>query len=318
MNEFDFIRTYLAVAEQDRSVLLGIGDDAAIIRPHADRDLCISSDMLLAGRHFFANDAPRDMAHKILAVNLSDMAAMGAAPKWVLLSAALPELDKKWLDEFCSRFFAVCREYGVSLIGGDTTKGGLAFNITIIGDVPKGKGLRRGNARVGDDIWLSGQVGVAAAGLQHQLGKTVLPPALAADCRQALLRPIPRVALGQALLDIAHAAQDVSDGLVQDLEHILQASSLGGEIWLERLPVLPGLEEHLTQEMWRQCVLAGGDDYELLFTAAPERRSEIERAAEKSNTPVSRIGRITDTAGLSVLEHGQNVPLAVRGFDHFS
>ena len=318
MNEFDFIRTYLASAERDRSVLLGIGDDAAIVRPDTDRDLCISSDMLLAERHFFANDAPQDVAHKILAVNLSDMAAMGAVPRWVLLSAALPELDGKWLDAFCRRFFAVCREYGVSLIGGDTTKGGLAFNVTIIGDVPKGKGLRRSGARAGDDIWLSGRVGSAAAGLQHILGNATLPSALADDCRQALLRPIPRVRLGQALLDTAHAAQDVSDGLAQDLEHILQASSLAAEIRLERLPVLPGLAEHLTRQMWRQCVLAGGDDYELLFTAAPEQRGAVERAAADTDTPVSRIGKTSEGRGLTILDDEHPVPLVVSGFDHFA
>ena len=181
-----------------------------------------------------------------------------------------------------------------------------------------GKGLRRSGARAGDDIWLSGRVGSAAAGLQHILGNAALPPVLEDDCRQALLRPIPRVRLGQALLDTAHAAQDVSDGLAQDLGHILQASSLAAEIRLERLPVLPGLAEHLTRQMWRQCVLAGGDDYELLFTAAPEQRGAIERAAADADTPVSRIGKTSEGRGLTILDDGHPVPLAVSGFDHFA
>ena len=220
MNEFNFIEQYLIKNQGDSSVLLGIGDDAAIVRPRPDWDLCISSDMLLAGRHFFVDTKPEDLAHKVLSVNLSDMAAMGAVPKWVLLSVALPVLDKDWLKSFCNRFYALCDEYGVSLIGGDTTKGDWIFNITIFGEVPKGRGLLRCAARKGDDVWVSGRLGSAAAALQHLLGNFILPQVVFQQCEQALLRPIPRVGLGQSLLAEAHAAQDISDGLIQDLGHI--------------------------------------------------------------------------------------------------
>lgn len=319
MNEFDFIKTYLANAPKDKAVLLGIGDDAAVVRPNLGRDLCVSSDMLLSGRHFFADTAPQDVAHKVLAVNLSDMAAMGARPRWVLLSAALPELDATWLRLFCDSFFALCAEYGVSLIGGDTTKGHSVFNVMIIGDVPQGLGLRRSGARVGDDVWVSGHIGSAAAALQHMLGKAVLPEPAAEHCRRALLRPVPRVALGQALLTLANAAQDISDGLIQDLTHILDASDVGAEIEENGLPVLPALRECLPEAVRRQCMLAGGDDYELLFTASSARRAEVEQAARQCQTEVCRIGRITAQHGLRVRDAaGRPIHLARGGYDHFA
>ena len=241
MTEFDFIRRYLQRQQPDRDVVLGIGDDAAIVRPCAGMDWCFSSDMLLAGRHFFADVAPADLAHKVLAVNLSDMAAMGAAPRWVLLSAALPQLDEAWLQAFCDSLFALAAQFGVTLIGGDTTRGDYVFSVTIAGELPQGMALRRDAAQPGDDIWVSGQLGLAAAALNRHWQTVQLPQEVFAQCERARLRPQPRVALGRALLPFAHAAQDVSDGLGQDIGHILKASGVGAELWVDALPSLPDL-----------------------------------------------------------------------------
>lgn len=319
MKEFDFIRHYLHT-QADGNIILGIGDDAAIIRPKMGWDLCASSDMLVADRHFFADVAPSDLAYKSLAVNLSDMAAMGATPRWVMLSVALPELNETWLNEFCASWFQTCQDFQVSLIGGDTTKGkDIILNVNIWGEVPQGLGLRRSAAQVGDDIWVSGQIGLAAAALKHHLQEICLPPALYAVCNQALLRPQPRVALGQGLLHIAHAAQDISDGLLQDLDHILCASQKGAVLQLEHIPTLPELKQHLNKQQWQECVLAGGDDYELLFTASPKQRTIIEQIAQQTQTPVNRIGSIVPQAdGIRIMQkdHTEYRPNK-KGFDHF-
>ena len=323
MTEFEFIRCYLSKQHHDGDVVLGIGDDAAIVRPRAGYDLHFSSDMLLAGRHFFEDMRPEDLAHKILGVNISDMAAMGATPRWVLLSAALPQLDEAWLEAFSGSLFRVLSHYNIGLIGGDTTKGPLVFNVTIIGETPCGMALRRDAAQNGDDIWVSGALGSAAAALQHRLSALLLPPAALAACEPALLRPTPRVALGQQLLRVAHAAQDVSDGLAQDLDHILKASAKGAVLYADEVPVLPELAGllrlgSLSRRQFYDCVLAGGDDYELVFTAAPQARAEVERAAAVSGTPVRRIGQINDSGNLNIVDAGGNaLALAAKGFDHF-
>ena len=316
MNEFDFIAQYLKQQHHDADVVLGIGDDAAIVRPRMGFDWCMSSDMLLAGRHFFADVDAADLAYKALAVNLSDMAAMGAIPRWVLLSVALPSLQSEWLRAFCDTLFAVCADYGLTLIGGDTTKGKLAINVTIMGELPQGQALRRDAAQVGDDVWVSGQLGLAAAALQHLQGKCVLPAHCFTVCEQALLRPTPRVALGQALLPFAHAAQDVSDGLAQDLGHIAQASAVGAVIEADKLPTLPALRACLPQ--WAELALTGGDDYELVFTAAPQQRANIVAIGQKLNVPVQCIGSITQQTGVRILDK-QGLPLSLTqlGFDHF-
>ncbi|MDO5685777.1 MAG: thiamine-phosphate kinase [Neisseria sp.] len=317
MNEFDFIRRYLTRhAAPDAELVLGVGDDAAILRPQAGYDWHISSDMLLAGRHFFADVAPQDLAHKVLAVNLSDMAAMGAQPRYALLSAALPNLDETWLDAFCSAFFALADQYGVRLIGGDTTRGDLTFNITIIGQTPHGQALRRDAAQVGDDVWVSGSLGLAAAALAQHLGEIRLPEPLFNVCEARRLRPEPRVALAQALLGIAHAAQDISDGLLQDAAHIARASACGMDIFAEKIPSPPELRTFAAYNDW---VLAGGDDYELLFTAAPAAAEQVLNAARACNTAVTRIGRVTEgTACRAWHADGTEIILTRQGFDHFA
>ncbi|MCF7529790.1 thiamine-phosphate kinase [Neisseria lisongii] len=319
MTEFDFIRRYLK-QQNDADVVLGIGDDAAIVRPRSGFDLCFSSDMLLKNVHFFADVSPEDLAWKVLAVNISDMAAMGAVPRWALLSAGLPELEADWLQRFCDSLFALAQRFGVTLIGGDTTRGDLVFNVTIAGELPQGQGLQRHAAQAGDDIWVSGRIGLAAAALQCRLKKCELPPAVFAVCEQALLRPFPRVALGQAVLPFARAALDISDGLAQDLGHILQASGVGATVWLDALPTLPELKTLLPEAQWQACVLAGGDDYELVFTAPAEQRRAILEVAQRSNTPVSRIGIITETGRLKIIRSADDdseIQLTNTGFDHF-
>lgn len=322
MGEFDFIRRYLQCQAEAPGVVLGIGDDAALLRPRAGFDWALSSDMLLAGRHFFADDDAADVAHKVLAVNLSDMAAMGAAPRWALLSAALPRLDEDWLGRFCTRLFALAAEYGVALIGGDTTRGDYVFNLTIAGELPAGQGLRRSGAQPGDDIWLSGRVGLAAAGLRQRQGCLKLPAATAAECVAALRRPCPRVALGQALLGVASAALDVSDGVLQDLGHVLRASGVGATVWAEAVPTLPALRT-LPPSVWQPLLLAGGDDYELLFTAPPARRAAVAAAGERLGIALSRIGAITaagvpaDAVVHCVDASGRSVILPRTGYDHF-
>lgn len=318
MTEFEFIRKFLSKQQSDRDVLLGIGDDAAIVRPRAGYDLCFSSDMLVSDRHFFADTAPQDLAHKILAVNVSDMASMGAVPRWVLLSAAFPFLDEEWLEQFCRSLFQQLEGYGITLIGGDTTRGPLVFNITIAGELPLGQGLTRSQAEEGDDIWVSGYIGMAAAALDGFLGKSVFPEQVWRACREKLLRPVPRVALGQALLPLAHAAQDVSDGLVQDLQHILTASDVGAELYADKIPVLPQLRACVDAETLAAWQLGGGDDYELLFTAPQAVSEQILEAAEQSRTPVCRIGRIDGSKRLKIMDcHGHEVQINKKGFDHF-
>ncbi len=319
MNEFDFIRHYLSRQQTDTEVVLGIGDDAAIVRPRSGYDLCFSSDMLLAGRHFFTDVAAGDLAHKVLAVNVSDMAAMGATPRWVLLSAALPYLDEAWLKDFCDTLFDQTRAYDITLIGGDTTRGDWVFNVTIIGELPQGAALCRSGAQPGDDIWVSGYLGAAAAGLASIQGKLSLPAEVDIACRTRLHRPQPRVGLGQHLLNVATSAMDVSDGLAQDLEHILQASAVGAHVEAALLPALPDLRRVLADERLFSLQLAGGDDYELLFTAPQQVREHVLAASRAAGVPVSRIGRITDNSGcLEVVDgNGDPVHLNHKGFDHF-
>lgn len=318
MKEFDFIRHYLQNKQTDNDVLLGIGDDAAIVRPREGFDLCFSSDMLLANRHFFPDVAPEDLACKILAVNLSDMAAMGAIPRWILLSVALPELNESWLRAFCDAFFRICQDNSITLIGGDTTQGEMVFNITIIGELPRGQSLRRSGAKIDDDIWVSGEIGTAAAALQHLLGKLKMPSEMVQNVLPALHCPIPRVALGQALLPIAHAAQDISDGIAQDLSHILQASNVGARIEFDKIPVYRALQSLMPSETFEQLVLTGGDDYELIFTASPQMREMIENAGLETGVCVHRIGKITASNTLEIIRaNGSLIHLTQQGYDHF-
>lgn len=320
--EFELIAKYFT--RPSPSAVLGVGDDCALIEPSAGMELAISTDMLIAGRHFMPSDGPGTIGHKAMAVNLSDLAAMGAAPRYALLSIALPEADEKFLKGFAGGFFALAQKHGVEIIGGDTTRSGLlTINVTVIGDVPAGQALRRDAAQAGDDIWVSGTLGDAAAALAHHQGGLRLEPDQAARCFPRLFVPTPRVELGLALRGIAHAAIDVSDGFAADLGHILERSGMGAEVAFEMLPRSDALAALGDNPVVQDCVLAGGDDYELVFTASPSQRDAIESIGRSLELRLTRVGTIepvsaeAGAARLRVLRHGKPLSLARSGFDHF-
>jgi len=315
-SEFELIRRFFA--RPARSAVLGVGDDCALVAPEPGNVLAVTTDMLLAGRHFFPDADPEKLGHKALAVNLSDLAAMGARPCWALLAIALPEADDAWLAAFARGFFALADRHGVELVGGDTNRGPLAIAITAIGQVPQAQALRREGARAGDDVWLSGATGEAALALAHLRGRARLEPRALEDCLARLHTPEPRVALGERLRGIASASIDVSDGLLADLGHIAESSAVGAEVSLELVPRAAALAACRDETLARACLLAGGDDYELAFTAPAGRRAELEALARELGLRLTRIGRIAaGNAGVRLLDAaGATVP-APAGWDHF-
>jgi thiamine-monophosphate kinase len=317
MSEFDLIRRYFT--RPAPGALLGVGDDAALLQENAGNVLAVSSDMLVSGTHFFPDADPFLLGHKTLAVNLSDMAAMGALPRWATLAIALPEADENWLSAFSAGFFALARQHGVELVGGDTTRGPLNLCVTIIGEVPAHRALRRSGAQAGDEIWVSGYMGDAALALAHLKGKIVLPDEDFAACAPALHQPQPRVALGLALRGIAHSAIDVSDGLLADLGHILEASQAGAEINFSALPVSAVLQKWREETgLFRQCVLSGGDDYELCFTAPAVRHAELLDKALRLDLRLSCIGKVVAGRGCIVRDATDNlINIEACGYDHF-
>lgn len=315
-SEFDLIARYFV--RPTPQAVLGPGDDCALLAPSPGMELAITTDMLVSGTHFLPQTDPHQLGWKTLAVNLSDLAAMGARPRWVLLAGSLPDADEAWIAAFADGLFACARRYGADLVGGDTTRGPLNLCLTALGEVPAGKALRRDGARVGDELWISGQPGLAALGLAQLQGRTTLPEALARRCIASLQRPLPRVELGLALREqqLAHAAIDVSDGLLADLGHIAERSNVDAEVFVTQLPRLPvGADP----EMARAAQLAGGDDYELVFSAAPGKRHELAELAARLDLPLWRIGRICAGTGAVHLldENGQKRPITQKGFDHF-
>ena len=342
-SEFALIDRYFK--RPTRHTVLGVGDDAALIAPTPGHELVISSDLLVEGTHFLANTDAEALGWKTLAVNVSDLAAMGAQPRWATLAIALPGFSDAaavhptsgvaqpagyaggeqcsaepllrpaptvdWIEAFARGFFDCADRHGIDLIGGDTTRGPRAFCVTILGEVSPGQALRRDGAKPGDSIWVSGRTGHAALGLAHLQARTILAEPRLTTCLAALHRPQPRVALGLALRGSASAAIDVSDGLLADLGHILQQSGVAARLHIPGLPPA-GLE--------RDCLLAGGDDYELVFTAAPAFDREIGALAGKLGLPLTRIGEIqSGSPGELVLcdDGGIDITPATRGYDHF-
>ena len=315
--EFSLIAKHFTRATP--GAVLGVGDDCALLAPTPGMQLAVSSDMLLEGRHFSPQDSPAGIGHKSLAVNLSDLAAMGATPRWATLAIALPEENDAWLTAFARGFFRMADQHGIELVGGDTTRGALTISITVMGDVPPGQALRRDGAQAGDDIWVSGMLGSAALALAYRQGRLFMEQIDAAKVLPALYLPTPRVALGVALRGIANSAIDISDGLLADLGHILERSGVGAQLEFGALPTLPVVHAYLHEAVARECVLSGGDDYELCFTAPANRRDAIQVAAAQANVSVSRIGRITAAPGLNVMAaNGQPLPYDKTGYDHFA
>lgn len=315
-SEFELIARYFTRATP--GAVLGIGDDCALLRPTPGCELAVSKDLLVEGRHFLAGTDAERLGHKCLAVNLSDLAAMGATPRWVMLGVALPAADEGWIAAFARGFFALADRHGVELVGGDTTRGPLVVSVTIFGEVPSGSALRRDGACIGDDVWVSGATGEAALALAHLQCRTQVAPALLPHCLDRLEQPLPRLELGVRLRGLAHSAIDVSDGLLADLGHILERSGVGAELELPRMPLAPALGACSDAQLARDCLLAGGDDYELVFTAPVARRAAIEALQVQPAIALSRIGRIVAGRQLHLLDaHGQDVAPARRGYDHF-
>jgi thiamine-monophosphate kinase len=323
LSEFDLIKQYFTRAKRADPLgrtVLGVGDDCALLAPTPGMQLAVSSDMLVEGRHFFAGADPFDLGHKCLAVNLSDLAAMGAAPLGFTLALALPAANPAWLDGFSRGLFALADLHACELVGGDTTKGPLNVCITIFGELAPGSALRRDAARPGDDIWISGSLGDARLALAGYLNEIALDPAGLALAARRMHAPTPRIALGRLLAEgrLAHAALDISDGLVGDLGHILAASKVGAVLDIDALPAGPVLARQ-SLELRRRFTAAGGDDYELCFTAPAANRDAILAAGEQSGTPVTRVGRIEAEPGLRLVDgDGTSLPLDLRGWDHFA
>ena len=315
-SEFYLIRRFFTRATP--GAVLGVGDDAALLHVQSGMELAVSTDMLVSGTHFFPDTDPFVLGYKALAVNLSDMAAMAAQPRWATLALSLPEVDEIWLKKFSAGLFALADRHHVELIGGDTTRGPLNLCVTIMGEVPHGAALRRSGAQVGDDVWVSGVLGDAALALAHIQGHMHLAAKDFAACTLALHQPIPRVALGLALRDVAHCAIDISDGLLADLGHILECSNVGAEIAFAALPASSAMQLYLEQPLGKHSVLAGGDDYELCFTVSVAHRSEVEKIAVNLGLLLTRIGTITAEKKCIVrAADGSVVNIEKSGYDHF-
>ena len=328
MGEFDLIARYFT--RRTRRAALGVGDDCALLQPAPGTQLAISSDMLVEGRHFFADVDPFALGHKALAVNLSDLAACGATPLAFTLALALPDLDEAWLAPFSRGLLALADAHSCELVGGDTTQGPLNICITVFGEVPvihgKSQALLRSGARAGDDIYVSGTLGDARLALDALRGALSLPADLLTQARARLEQPTPRVALGQALRGVASAALDISDGLLGDLGHILKASAVGATIdtsiaiQLIAANAYPAcLKGLISLKKQLECVLAGGDDYELAFTAPVSAREAVRLAARQAGTPVTRIGQIDAEPGLRLIDaQGLRLSGQFSSFDHFA
>lgn len=320
MGEFDLIARYFT--RPARRAVTGVGDDCALWQPQSGMQLAVSSDMLVEGRHFLSTVSAQRLGHKALAVNLSDLAACGARPLAFTLSLSLPRVDEAWLQGFSHGLFMLADAHGCELIGGDTTQGPLNICITVFGEIPPGDALLRGAAQAGDDIYVSGTVGDARLALEVFRGSLSLEAELFETARLRMEQPQPRVALGLALRGIANACIDISDGLVGDLGHIMKASGVGAVLttgWVADSAAISPALQSLPMSRRLDMALAGGDDYELLFTAAPDQAQAVQEAANDCDVPVTCIGRISAGQGLQVMDiHGVPISRRFVSFDHFS
>ena len=322
-SEFDIIRRYFTDQHSTRTdVSLGIGDDAALLKPPSDQSLVVSVDTLVSGVHFPDNTSPEAIGHKALAVNLSDMAAMGAEPGWFTLAITLPDEDENWLAQFSKGLFTLAREFNIQLVGGDTTRspqnGPLSITIQMMGFVPEGEALTRSGAIVGDSIYVTGSLGDAAAGLQVKQGNLNPLAPIAKRLLDKLEQPHPQVAAGLALRGLANAAIDVSDGLSADLGHVLTASGVGADIIINQLPLSDAFQSLMLTDGW-QLAASGGDDYELCFTVNKSNEKEQLKKFTSLECSCTKIGTISAQTGLRWFDKlGSEQMLSLTGYDHFS
>ena len=315
LGEFDLIAKYFT--RPVKRCTLGVGDDCALLAPAPGMQLAVSSDMLVEGRHFLSTVDPQRLGHKALAVNLSDLAACGAKPLAFTLALAMPRAEEAFLEGFSQGLLALADSFDCELIGGDTTQGPLNICITVFGEVPVGGALLRSGAQVGDDLYVSGTLGDARLALEAFRGTLDLPGAAFESVRHAMEQPQPRIALGLALRGLASSAIDVSDGLLGDLAHILRRSGVGATVEVDAVPRSAVLREQ-NLACQRECTLAGGDDYELVFSAAPQHATRVVEAARAAGVNVTRIGRIEAAAGLRLVDAaGHALANSFVSFDHF-
>ncbi len=317
--EFDLIRRYFRGRGPARGdIVQGIGDDCAVLAPPAGMELVVSTDTLIEGVHFPEGTHASDLGYKALAVNLSDLAAVGGYPAWFLLNLSLPRVNADWLAAFSEGLFSLATEQQVALVGGDTTRGTLMVTITVMGFVPKGETLMRAGAKPGDVVYVTGFVGQAALGLKQWYGQIDVPEEYRPEVMERFLRPRPRIAEGQALRGLASALIDVSDGLAADLGHILEESGVGARVWLERLPVSPAYDSVFPVLGW-DAALSGGDDYELCFTLPPGARHAFHGRLPHFNCGFAEIGVIESSPGLRLVAGDGSAYVPVQcGYDHFA
>lgn len=320
--EFDIIRQYFLSSQLNTSrsdVDLGIGDDAAVLKVPAKHQLVQSVDTLVSGIHFPAETSAGDIAYKALAVNLSDMAAMGAEPAWFTLALTLPEDNETWLEEFTVSLFELAKKFDLQLVGGDTTNGPLTISITMNGFVPEGMALKRSTAQTGDKVYVSGTIGDAALALAAWQGQCLLKDENVAYLDSRLNRPQPRVELGLILRDYASACIDVSDGLIADLEHLTESSQLGARIYFEKIPLSNEFESSITDEsLINPLVLSGGDDYELCFTIRLDKQTEFDKVITDKELDITCIGEIENQPGIRCYKNNHEIDIEESGYQHFT
>jgi len=319
MKEFELIKQFFTEqAVKRKDVLLGIGDDCAVVSSTENQNIVVTTDTLVAGVHFPLGTSPKAIGHKAVAVNLSDIAAMGAKPSWISLAITLPEVNDDWLSEFCSGVFELCEYYNVQLIGGDTTQGPLSITITAQGITPEGKYLSRSGAKSGDWLYVTGELGDAALALQHYKESVLTENDIIEQVQNKLDFPKPRVLAGQALREYASAAIDISDGLLSDLGHICQASNVGANIVLDAIPLSDAMKKSQLFDDSVHLALNGGDDYELLFTVSEDKKVGMETALSHAGTAITCIGQINASQIISTTLNNKAVPIRNSGFEHFS
>jgi len=318
MKEFELIKHFFTKQLVKRKdVVLGIGDDCAVLSPIENQNIVVTTDTLVAGVHFPFETSPRAIGHKSVAVNLSDIAAMGAKPSWLSLALTLPKVDEAWLLDFCEGVFELCEFYNVQLIGGDTTQGPLSITITAQGLTPKDSYLSRSGAKAGDWLYVTGELGDAALALQHITGKVDIEPEFVDNIKNKLDYPKPRVLAGQTLREYASSAIDLSDGLIADLGHICQSSNVGANVVLDALPISKIMRDSLLIDDAITLALSGGDDYELLFTVSEDNKVGMETAMSHAGTPITCIGQMNASQTITTTLNNKPTPINTVGFEHF-